>query len=253
MRPSVPEVHITDHRDAELAEYRALAGQSVAGLIFGLLAPLALIDPLLWVFPLLGLLFSYWALRRIKNADPALTGRRLATVGLMVSLLFAVAAPAEWLAYHWKIRAEARHISAMWFDCIMQEQPHRAHQLSMAPQLRRPFDDRLWDYYRDNPRQREALKNYTANPAIRAMLALGPRARVRFYDTTAQGRDDTADHVEQLYAITYEEDGERKSFFVAVRMMREKDDDGKAGWRMLSAEGGVVPKRLTKTASARGG
>ena len=32
MRPSVPDVHITDPQDAELAEYRALAGQAVLGL-----------------------------------------------------------------------------------------------------------------------------------------------------------------------------------------------------------------------------
>ena len=48
MRPSVPDVHITDSQDAELAEYRPLAGQAVLGLICGLLAPLAVVDPLLW-------------------------------------------------------------------------------------------------------------------------------------------------------------------------------------------------------------
>ena len=47
MRPSVPDVHITDSRDAELAEYRALAGQAVLGLLLGLSAPLAMIDPML--------------------------------------------------------------------------------------------------------------------------------------------------------------------------------------------------------------
>lgn len=246
MRPSVPEVHITDHRDAELAEYRALAGQSVAGLIFGLLAPLALIDTLLWILPAIGLLFSLWALRRIKNATPSLTGRGLATVGLTLSLLFAVAAPAEWLTYHWKVREEARQFSTSWFDHVMQEQPQKAHQLSLSPENRRPFNEALWDYYRNNPRPREALKNYVANPAVRALLAMGPRARVQFYDTAGQSRGDQADNVEQLYAVTYDEDSERKSFFIALRMVREKDEDGKAGWRVVSVEGGVVPNQLKK-------
>ena len=70
MRPSVPDVHITDAEDAELAAYRALAGQAVLGLIFGLLAPLALVDPLLWGIPALGVLLSGWAIRRIKKSDP---------------------------------------------------------------------------------------------------------------------------------------------------------------------------------------
>ena len=60
MRPSVPDVHITDPHDADLAAYRALAPQAVAGLIFGLLAPLAMVDPLLWALPALGTIFSVW-------------------------------------------------------------------------------------------------------------------------------------------------------------------------------------------------
>ncbi len=78
MRPSVPDVHITDPEDAELAAYRALAGQAVLGLIFGLLSPLVLVDPLLWsLFPALGVILSGWALRRIKKSD-SLTGRKMA-------------------------------------------------------------------------------------------------------------------------------------------------------------------------------
>ena len=83
MRPSVPDVHITDQEDAELAAYRALAGQSVLGLIFGLF--------LRWpgrsaalVHSRGGNLLSVWALRRIKKSD-SLTGRKMALAGLMLS------------------------------------------------------------------------------------------------------------------------------------------------------------------------
>ena len=182
IRPSVPEVHISDHRDAEFAAYRALAPQAVAGLIFGLLAPLALIDPLLCLMPALGLLFSCWALRRIKNDSSALTGRGMAMVGLTISLLIAVAAPTEWLVYRWRVRDEARQFSALWFRYLVQDEPQKAHQLTMPPQRRLPFDQRLWDFYR-NPRSREALQGYVSSPTVRALLTLGPRSRVRFYDT----------------------------------------------------------------------
>ena len=133
-----------------------------------------------------------------------------------------------------------------WFDYIKEEQPQKAHQLTLPPHNRRPFNEALWSYYRNNPRPREALKNSVANPAVRALLALGPRARVQFYDTAGQSRGDQGDSVEQLYAVTYDEDGERKSFFIALRMSRAKEDDGKAGWRIVSVEGGVVPNRLKK-------
>ncbi|MBN1394520.1 MAG: hypothetical protein JW959_05820 [Pirellulales bacterium] len=247
MRPNVPDVHISDQRDAALASYRAVPGQAVAGLIFGLLSPLALLDPLFWIVPALGAFFSCWAVRRIKGDAASLAGRGLATAGLAVSLLFAAAAPTEWLVYRGWMRGEARQCAELWFRCIRDEAPHKAHQLAVPPRQRQPFDDRLWDFYRNNPRSREALKGYTSNPAVRALLALGPRANTRFYDTTEQVRADDLDLVEQLYAVTYDEEGERKSFFVSVRVARPKTPGEKTGWFVLGVEGGMLPEGLKKT------
>ena len=58
---------------------------------------------------------------------------------------------------------------------------------------------------------------------VRTLLALGPKAQVRFFDTVGQTRQDDDDVVDQLYAVTYEEEGEKKSFFVAVQAVRHKD------------------------------
>jgi hypothetical protein len=241
MRPSVPDVHITDSQDAELAEYRPLAGQAVVGLIGGLLAPLALVDPVLWSIPVLGTSFSWWALRRINRTAPAISGRRMALGGLMLSLVFLAAAPADWLVYRWMVRGEARQFSVEWFKYLAQDQPEYAHQLTTAPQARQPLDEHLWAVYRNAPRMRQELENYVKSPLVRTLLALGPKAQVRFYDTASQARDNDNDQVEQVYAVTYEEGGEQKSFFVLVRMARLKLRSGGAGWRILQTEGGYRP------------
>jgi hypothetical protein len=242
MRPSVPDVHITDSRDAELAEYRPLAGQAVLALIFGLLAPLAMIDVMLWAIPALGVILGWWALRRIKKNAPGMTGRKMALTGLALSLMFLVAAPGDWLAYRSMIRDEAQQFSALWFKYLNQEEPQKAHQLTMTPQARQTLDDRLWAYYRNNPKAHQDLENYAKLPLVRTLLALGPKAQVRFYQTAGQVRDNDNDQVEQLYAVTYEEDNERKTFFVLVRMARRKLTSGGAGWRILQTEGGVRPE-----------
>ena len=241
MRPSVPDVHITDSQDVELAEYRSLAGQAVLGLIFGLLAPLAMVDPMLWSIPVLGLCFSWWALRRIQSGDTGIAGRKMAITGLAFSLLFLAAAPADWLVYRWLVRNEARQFSALWFEYMTQDEPQKAFQLTTRPQTRRPLDDKLWAYYRNDPRQREKLESYVQDPTVRTLLALGPKAQVRFYQTASQERDGKSDLVAQWYAVTYEEKNERKSFFVRVRMLRSLFADGKAGWRILKTEGGGRP------------
>jgi len=241
MRPSVPDVHITDRQDAEFAAYRALTVQAVAGLIFGLLAPLALLAPVFWAMPALGVFFSGWALRRIKRDPTALTGRKLAWAGLSLSLLFAAAAPADWLVYRRIVRDEARQFSALWFRYLTHDEPQKAHQLTVPPQSRQPLDDHLWAFYRNAPRSRQALEGYVKSPLVRTLLALGPRAVVRFYETAGQSHDDNNDLVELFYAVTYEEEGETKSFFVAVQALRMKLADDSAGWRIVQAGGGAKP------------
>jgi hypothetical protein len=242
MRPSVPDVHITDAEDTELAAYRALSGQAVLGLIFGLLAPLALVDPLLWILPALGTLLSAMAIRRIKKSGAALTGRKMAIAGLMLSLALAAAAPTNWLVYRRMIRNEARQFSSLWFQFLAQNEPQKAHQLTVPPQVRKLLDHQLWAFYRTDARQRQQLEGYVKTPLVRTLLKLGPRAQVRFYETIGQTRENDNDQVEQLYAVTYEEEGEKKSFFVAVQMLRQEMATGEAAWRILQTAGGVRPE-----------
>ncbi len=242
MRPGVPDVHITDAHDTELAAYRLLPGQAVVGLIFGLLSPLALVDPALWAVPLLGLIFCRWALRRIRSNVPAMTGRKMALTGLVFSLVFLIAAPTHWYAYRAMIRNEARQFCAQWFKYLAQDEPQKAFQLLTDPKERQPLDDGLWDYYRGNPDARKGLERNVANPMIRTMLVLGPGALARFYQIEAQQREKDADAVDLWYAVTYDEKGERKSFFVRMELTRTKQPNGTADWRILHLGGGTPPE-----------
>jgi hypothetical protein len=238
MRPSVPDVHITDASDAELSAYRAVTGQAVVGLVFGLLSLLAPVDPLLWSFPAAGVFFSAWALRRIRT-DPATMGRKMAVAGLVLSLLFGTAAPTEWLVYRWKIRSEARLFVDPWFRFLTQDEPHKAHQLTLLPTLRRPLDSTLSAHYRNHEKARGELEGYVKIPLVRTLLAMGPKARVRFYTTLGQTHEGNDDAVELLYAVTYDEGGQKKSFLVSVQAIRMKDSDHRIDWRILETKAPV--------------
>ncbi len=161
---------------------------------------------------------------------------------MILSLLFLAAAPADLLIYRWMIRNEARQFSALWFRYLGQEEPHKAYQLYLSPQFRQPLDDHLWHFYRKSPKPRDNLEKFVKLPLVQTLLALGPKAQVRFYQTASERREDEHDLVNQYYAVTYEEQGERKSFFVLVQMVRQKLSNGQAGWHILQAEGGVRPE-----------
>jgi hypothetical protein len=188
MRPSVPDVHITDSQDAEQAAYRPLAWQTVLGLVFGLFAPLAMLGPGFWAIPVLGGFVNWRSLGRIKKSHPPIAGRRIAMWGLALSLMFLAAAPTDWSAYRWMICQEARQFSGLWFKYLTQDEPQKAFQLTVRPDSRQPLDDNLWAFYRNGPRSREELEKYVSVPVVRKLLALGPKALVRFYETTLQTR-----------------------------------------------------------------
>ena len=160
MRPSVPDVHITDPQDEELSAYRAIAGQAVVGLLFGLLSPLAFLAPTLWAVPALGVLLCVLALRRIRRSEPALAGRKMAMAGLLLSLLFLTAAPTMWFQHRWRVRSEAAEFAASWFHFLTADEPQKAYQLLKPPAARPPLDDHLWAVYRDDPKLRKELENY---------------------------------------------------------------------------------------------
>lgn len=243
MRPSVPDVHITDSQDAEFAAYRPLAIQAIVGFLFGLLSPLALVNTAFWLLPAIGLVFSWWGLRRIRRGEAATTGRRLARIGLVLSLLFLVAAPTDLLVYRRMVRKEAQQFCTLWFGYLAAGEPQYALQLTVPPQMRQPLDEDLWNFYRNDARAKMGLENYVKAPLVRTLLALGSsRAMVGFYETAGQSKWNNDDVVDSVFAVTFEEEGEKKSFFVSLKAARMKLADGTADWRLLATDGGVKPE-----------
>ena len=239
--PSQHRPQLTDHDDAEAARYQALSSLAVVGLVLGMLGFAALFEPWLWVVPLLGLLTSGLALRRIARDAPALSGRRTALAGLVLSVLFSAAVPANWLVYRWLVRCEAQRFAACWFEFLADGQPQKAHQLTQHPAYRQPLDERLADWYQRRRGRLDQLQWYVAaSPSeprwpVHTLLTLGNKARVRYHQTTDQTRAGRRDLLCQVYAVTYEKDGREKSFFVELHLERWQLDSSRANWQILGA------------------
>jgi hypothetical protein len=235
--PGTPR--IPEERDMEIAAYRTVSGAAVAGLILGLLAPAALVDPVAWCLPIAGILVSAYALLRVRRNAATLAGRKAALWGLGLSLCFAAMTAADWSYYRYCVRQEARQFAAMWFELLAESRPERAFQLSIDPKHRQPLDDRLWEYYRNNAEVRRTLDRYVAPakegekpPPIRTLLALGKTARVRYLDSPLQANEDGSDLVDLRYAVTFDGAGGKKTFFLIVKLLRTKSGDGRANWKI---------------------
>jgi hypothetical protein len=160
---------------------------------------------------------------------------------LWLSLCFAAAAPADWLFYRHLVRREAKEFAAAWFEMLADGHPEWAYQLAADPKNRHPLDDELWQFYRDNPRVWLEMDRFAA-PAkegqkprpVRTLLALGKSAHVRYCETLSQQTLEGADIVLLRYAITFEDAGEKKTFFLLVQLLRRKTEDGRAYWRLMN-------------------
>jgi hypothetical protein len=232
--------HLSDTPDADIAKYRAMCALAIAGLVLGLASPTAFLDPLLWAVPICGTIVSAAALSRIAR-NPSLTGRRMALAGLWLSVVFAVAGPADWYVYWRLLRSEARQFAAVWFRDLQQGQPQKAYQLTLLPAKRGPRNDELWDFYRNSPESRKELEVYVQAPLQRTLLALGPKAVVQYYGCGGQDVAENAAIVDLVYAISYDDPPQgKKTFFANLGLERLRLDDGRAGWRLVHADAGNV-------------
>jgi hypothetical protein len=243
-----------DPTEESLAGYRTLSISAVGGLIFGLLSPLALLDPLLWSIPLIGVLLCVWALYQVRREDSVLAGGAAARWGLALSLIFVAAGPANWLVYWRRIDGEARKFAELWFDLLAKGQPEKAYQLTLSPETRQPLDEGLWEFYRRAPQWHYKLEQFAAPDEkdqpprlVRTLLALGNKAQIRYQGTIDHYLETPIEGVIQLYAVTFEDAGVKKTFFAVIRLGRRIDTPAAASWQILDASGEKKPQPAEST------
>jgi len=231
----------------DVADYHPLSGAAVVGLILGILAPTAMLHPLMWLLPAAGVAVNLLALRQIAHNAPHMLGRKAAWAGLLLSLCFGTAGVSEWLVQRALIRREAREAALTWFSHLADDQPHLAYWMTTFPPYQPADANAASEFYRDNPEQLEA---FVERPPVRTLLALGRKARVHYYGTDGQGPIDDRYQIYQVYAVTHEEAGEKKTFFVGLELQRFTLRDGQTAWRVASATDDVVPE---ESAQPQGG
>jgi hypothetical protein len=232
--------------DAEIAQYRPFCGLAVVAAAVGVLSGLALLAPFLWILPALGVVLSAVALRQIAAADPTPVGRTAALAGLGLSLVFAAAAPTDFYYYQWHLRQEARQFGLLWFDFLARGEPEKACHMMEPAASRQPLDAKLWAYYPSGSEERQRLEGFVGWRGVHALLLLGNRATVRYYDTDKQWTRNERDYVAQSFAVTLvSAEEEQETFFVRLIMERSRPDRQRQGfWRVVRPDGDVLPVAL---------
>ncbi|MHB1036618.1 MAG: hypothetical protein ACYC35_17925 [Pirellulales bacterium] len=230
------------YADADLVAYRPVSGWALVGLGLGLFSPLALFGPRLWPIPVAAGAVSVAALVRILRSPAKPLGRKAALVGLGLALVFGTASAAWTFSYQWRIRIEARRVALQWFEHLARNEPERAHPLILSPAEERSPPDRPWEVYRRDPRLADEMRKFVADPLVHTLLALGDRARVRYYETDEQETQGAKEVLGQVYTVSYEENGRTKTFFAHLLLHRTvHPTTGRPEWQVRYAVGGIRP------------
>jgi hypothetical protein len=232
------------HEATEGAGYHAISPLAVGSLVLGLLSPLSLIAPLLWIVPALAIGLACLAFRAIANSGGDQAGRSTAFAGLALGIIFAAAGPVQSATTRYLLTEQVRPICDAWFDSLRNGEPQKAHQLMQPALRRRVLNDELWEYYKSNKENREELEQFVASPVVRAILEYGPQCEVRLFDVASITPASDADVIELTYAVTYPAESGKQTFFVLLSVERRIMQNGEVAWRITRDRTGGIPQAL---------
>lgn len=102
----------------EPAEYRSVSPLAIAAAIVGGCSAVALMTPLAWMVPLIGIGLSAAALADIAGSGGTKAGRPLALVGLALAVGFGSQAVTGSLVETWILGHRARATATIWADAV---------------------------------------------------------------------------------------------------------------------------------------
>jgi hypothetical protein len=236
-------LHSSDQIREHEIEYRSVEPWALVALGFGILSAAALLGSLPWLLSVLGIVASLIALYRLK-ANSNRIGRAAALAGLGLSVLFGVVPIAHSATSFVLLSRQARTAADQWFEYLRNDSPEKALMLGYAPDRRQPLDESVWPYFQHDKDARAQLEQFVRHPVVRTLLALGPKAQVRFYKTSAVGTEGTRGMVKYYYTVTYPDGDGKKTFFVAIVMERKPTVLAELNpWRVADIQGGFDPSK----------
>ncbi|HEY6564498.1 MAG TPA: hypothetical protein VIY86_08380, partial [Pirellulaceae bacterium] len=123
----------------EVLHYQALSGMAVVAFLLGIGSFLALFHFALWSVPVLGIAASLAALR--GTTVEGVTGRKLAVLGLILSLFFGAVTVSRHLVGEALLVRQARAAADAWLELVRVGRLREAYQWSIGAHRRVPQDE----------------------------------------------------------------------------------------------------------------
>jgi hypothetical protein len=217
-------------------EYHAVSGWAIAAFVLGLLSISALAAPLLWTVPVTSAACAGIAMWTIARSRGELIGWNLALLGLVLALMFGVAATTRSLTRWIWLKQRAEIVSAEFIKLLEDNQPYAAHQLTLAAEQRQKSVDLVPAAYAADQKLLERYNTFLKGELAKSLVEQGSKAQVDLVSSFMLPARDGADNVGLRYRISYPSDGRTNSFDAVVILERSIDSRTQAeNWYILQA------------------
>lgn len=122
---------------SETIGYRPVSKVAVAAVVAGLLSSLALMTPMLWILPLLGIAVAIVGLADVTRSGTEKAGRAAALVGLALSVGFGAQAVTAAVVSRTITESRVRAVASMWLDALRENRLADAQSM-LSPHLLPP-------------------------------------------------------------------------------------------------------------------
>jgi hypothetical protein len=185
----------------ELVEYRTLSVLAVISAVLGLMSPLGLLAPLLLAIAFFGAAASLIALRRMAASDGLLAGRGMALLGLALCVASIGAVSSRAIVTRHVLFHQVETVAVKWFDLLQSGQAEQAFALTSGHLSVVPAAESKEATGEDDS-QSHAMELFLENPLVRAVTAVGGKAKVRCVRNLAIDVDHRGlGTVQQLYTV----------------------------------------------------
>jgi hypothetical protein len=209
--------------EQQSGEYHAVSGWAIAAFVLGLLSASALAAPLLWSVPIAAAACAGIAMWRINRSRGEFIGWNIALLGLVLALMFGVAAPTRSLTRWIWMKQRAEIVAAEYIKLLQENQPYAAHQLMLPAAQRQKSADLVPAAYAADQKLLERYNGFLKQEPAKSLLEQGDKAKVDLLSSFMLPARDGADDIGLRYRISYPGDAGTKSFEAAIVLERSID------------------------------
>jgi len=233
--PHAPPASLSSGDDEQLLAYQSISKLAMASLLVGAASALALTWFVWWVLPPLAIVLGYAALRAISASEGALIGRRAATLGIALAILFAGMTAARYGSRAYVLRQRAKAAADTWFELFRSPRRAdflRAYEWTLPLRYRQSPEIDLVGYYDAHPEAAERIDQMLRDSPAFATVRQSPGRRLSYVGVAILRQGPGFDAVVLDYELAG--DGDSPPTDVRIHLVRRKNPkSGQWSWRII--------------------